>query len=145
MTEFHADCTINIHLEARGQPAKLAWSCSLVYAKRGRIVLARGFLGKMGREEAELAALGFGLAQAHRLQQEKVDLAATFPVEGIDGDGKRAGRTAAPGIKSKRSELMESWQRFRLRRIARINPEEAQLLRETAGKAFERKRKLEEE
>jgi hypothetical protein len=145
MTEFRADCTINVHIEARGNPAKFAWSCSILYGKRGRVVIARGFLGKSGREEAELAALAFGIGQALRLKQEKVDLAGTFALEGILDAEKPSGRGASESVRLKKRELISVWQGFRLRRVATIRPEEANLLREEAGKAFGRKRKMEDE
>ncbi len=138
MNEFKADCTINLHVELSGKPAKVAWACSLVHARRGRVVLARKFLGIVPREEAELEVLQFGLRQATRLLQEKVELNATFPLEGKLSAKKSA--KLEPSLKEKKEQLARLWDGFRLKRAARMSGEEAKLLRETAEKTFVTKR-----
>lgn len=139
MTDFRPDCTINLHVEPRGKPAKIAWSCSLAHAKRGRIVVARRFLGLVSREEAQLRALLFGLRQAARLLQEKVEIAATFPVEEWLAD--ESPRRLAPELKPLREEAARFWMGFRYRRVARMAEPEARPLREEAEKAFRRRNK----
>ena len=122
MTDFHPDCTINLHLELRGKPAKLAWVCSISHPKSGRIVLARRFLGLVSPEEAQLRALLFGLRQTGRLLQEKVEAAATFPLESWLGEVEP--RRLAPELKPLREEARRLWDGFRYRRIARLEAEE---------------------
>jgi hypothetical protein len=136
MTVFKADCTINLHVDSRGKTGKLAWACSIVHHRRGRIVLARKFVGQVPKAEAEQEALLFGLQQTHRLLQEKVDIAANFPLgellprENKSGGGKRA------SVKSIHSEeIAKAWLGFRLRRITPIVAAEAELLRKEAGQA----------
>lgn len=138
MTEFRADCTINLHVESRGKPGKLAWVCSVVHGKRGRVVLARRFMGIASREEVELRALLFGLRQGARFLQEKVDVAANFPLEGILAEGKSAGRVS-PELKPMKEEILKAWGGIRLKRVARVAGEEAVFLREEAEKAYQRK------
>ena len=123
MTDFRADCTINLHAELRGKPAKIAWACSLVHSKRGRIVLARRFVGAVTREEAQLRALRFGLRQASRLLQEKVEANATFALEELLAE--ESPRRLAPELKPLREEVARVWLTFRHRRIGRLEGAEA--------------------
>ena len=81
MTDFKPDCTINLHVELRGKPAKIVWCCSMEQARAGRVILARRFLGLVNREEAELQVLLFGMRQAARFLQEKVEIRASFSAE----------------------------------------------------------------
>jgi hypothetical protein len=139
MTEFKADCTINLHVEARGKPARTAWSCSVMHGKHGRLVLARKFMGEAPREEAELEALLFSLRQTERLLQEKVELCASFSLEGkVAGKGAVG---ASPGLKSRRGEIVKAWGGFRLRRVSRMKATELAVLRESVEKACQRKQK----
>jgi hypothetical protein len=137
MTDFRPDCIINLHLELQGKPAKVAWSCSIEHSKRGRIVHARRFLGLVSREEAELKALLFGLRQTARLLQEKVVVAATFPVEAYLADVPP--RRLPPELKGAREEALRFWTGFRLRRIGRVAGDEARQLRDDAEKSFRRR------
>jgi hypothetical protein len=139
MTDFRPDCTINLHCELRGKPAKIAWSCSIVHPKRGRIVVARRFLGLVSREEAQLRALLFGLREAARLLQEKVEATATFPVE--EWLGEEGPRRLAPELKPLREEAARCWAGFRYRRAGRMSGEEALALRGEAENAFRRRGK----
>lgn len=138
MTGFKADCTINFHVENRDKAGKLAWSCSIVHYKRGRVVLAGKMAGHVPREEAELEAVLFGLKQTHRLLQEKVDVAANFPLQGILPE------KVHPVQKQKkergkrdllREDIGKAWGDFRLKRIVRMTNEEAELLRKEAAQA----------
>ncbi|HEY8280646.1 MAG TPA: hypothetical protein VIH99_13535 [Bdellovibrionota bacterium] len=142
MTEFRPDCIINLHVEARGRPEKLAWACTIVHAKRGVLVAARKFLGLFPRETAETEALLFGLGQAARLLQEKVEVAATFPLDRMLTDNI-SGRRIPPGLKLKSEEIAKVWSGFRFKRITDLRGTEAEGLREDAEKAYERKRRRE--
>lgn len=137
MQGFKADCTINIHVDARDKSGRFTWACSVVHYKRGRVVLASRNAGQVPKAEAEREALLFGLAQTHRLLQEKVDLCANFPLQGMlpRQEEKPSGRPGKPGVESKGDELLRAWEGFRLRRIARMEPGEAELLRKEAAKA----------
>jgi hypothetical protein len=139
MTEFKADCTINLHLEARGKPAKIAWACSITHPKHGHLVIARKFLGLVEREEAELESLLFGLRQAARFLQEKVEVNATFPLEGKLREPNTSSRAGIPALRPKREDVVKLWNAFRLRRAARMTGPEAELLRKEAELAFQRK------
>ena len=89
MTDFRPECIINLHAEGRSN-SRWAWSCSITREKHGTVVLARKLLGDVSREEAEIAALEYGFAQANRLLQEKVELCSTFAVEGLlEGSAKK--------------------------------------------------------
>lgn len=145
MNDFKADCTINLHVESRGNPAKQVWVCSITHAKRGRVLLSRKFLGIVSRDEAEMLALRFGIKQALRLLQEKVDVAATFPLESHLKLENSPGRGRTPELKLLREELVSYWGDFRLKRVAKLLPSEAAVLQDNAEKAFQRKRKQEDE
>lgn len=136
MTDFHPDCTINILLLAQGRPAKYVWVCSLVTRESVRLVTARRFAGIVSREQAEASALLFGMKQAERLLQEKVQLSADFQpfTEGHSG-----GRHKDPGVQLMKAEAEKIWSSFRLRKMARIAPDEERLLKEEAEKGFARK------
>lgn len=140
MTDFRPDCTINLHVELRGKPAKVSWACSIAIGKHGTVVMARRFLGIVSRDEAELAALLFGLAQAQRLQQEKVEIAATFSLDGRLADDGGA-RRLPPELRPRRDEAARIWSSFRLAKEGRVAPERALALREAAVGAFARKRR----
>ena len=140
MTDFKPECTINLHVELRGKPAKFAWACSLSQERKGRVVLARRFLGLVTREQAELGALLFGLRQAQRFLQEKVEVAATFPLMDLTGGGSGTRRTA-PELRALQGETARIWDSFRLKRIGRMGGEEALPLQEAAELAYQRKRK----
>lgn len=140
MTDFRPDCTINLHVEARGKPAKVAWVCSITHARRGRLVLARRFLGLVPRGEAELRALLFGLRETQRLLQEKVEVAATFPLDGLLGEEIR-GRRVPAELAPLREDATRLWNAFRLHRCGRLEGGEALALREDGERAFLRNRK----
>ena len=151
MTDFHADCTINLHVcargEKRGQPALRSWSCSIQHPKHGRLVLASKAMGTVGKEEAERAALLFGLQQASRFLQEKVEVAATFPLEERLSKMKEARRKEREPVESEdarevspKEELARAWGRFRLRRVVRMQDSEAKLLSNEAEQALRRSR-----
>jgi hypothetical protein len=136
MTDFRPDCTISLHVETRGKPAKLTWACSISHAKRGLLVRARGFSGLVPHAEAELAALLFGLRQTQRLLQEKVEVAATFPVEELLS---KENRRLAPGLRPQRDEAVRIWESFRLRRMGKVSPGAARELREEAEGSYRRR------
>ena len=136
MTDFRPDCTIHLHVETRGKPEKAAWCCSIVHHKRGRLLLVSGFLGIVEKRSAEQVALLFGLRQAQRLLQEKVELSSSFPLEGKLEPKRGEKRQLSP----ERVQLLQIWEGFRLRRARRMpDGEEAALLRETADRAFSRR------
>jgi len=84
----------------------------------------------------EKEAVLFGLQQTHRLLQEKVDVAANFPLQSILPDENLAGRGKGGGVKSKLSEdIVKAWLGFRLRRVTRMAADEAELLRKEANQA----------
>ncbi|MGZ3695332.1 MAG: hypothetical protein ACXWQO_14535 [Bdellovibrionota bacterium] len=139
ITEFKADCTVNLWLEANGQPAKRAWICSVEIAGK-RLIVARKFLGIVSVEEAEHLALLFGLRRACRLLQEKVDVLANFPVEGITDGAKKPGRRGGPDLQSVREEIAKLWSSIRLKRTGKLKPESATFLAEEAKKIFRRPR-----
>jgi len=133
MTDFRPECIINLHVEIRGKPGRMAWACSITREKHGRVVLARALLGEVPREEAELAALEFGFSQANRFQQEKVEVTATFPLEStLEGSGRKL----APELKIRRESVLKAWKGFRLHKLGRMTGPEALALREAAEKAF---------
>jgi hypothetical protein len=134
MTDFRPDCTINLHVELRGKPAKLAWACSITHPRRGRLVLARKFVGVVPREEAEISALLFGLRQASRFLQEKVEVAASFSVDRLLAGGESA--RAAPEVRAIREEAKRRWEEFRLRRSGSLTPLEAVALRAEAERSY---------
>lgn len=136
MTNFNPDCTINLHVET-GAKGRVSWACSVVHYKRGRVVLASRNAGSAPKEAAEREAVLFGLRQTHRLLQEKVDVAANFPLKGMlpAQEEKAAGRRAKPAVESEGDELLRAWEGFRLRRISRMEPGEAELLRKEAARA----------
>jgi hypothetical protein len=134
MQDFNADCTINLLVLSQGKPGKYVWACSLLTRKSVRLVLARRFMGMVSSEEAEWNAVFFGLSQAARLQQEKVELSATFPLSiGVDSKGRR------PEIQWKKAEAEHLWSSFRLKKTGKIHAEEERFLREEAMRAFSRK------
>jgi hypothetical protein len=139
MTGFKADCTINLHVENRGKTGRLTWCCSVVHHSRGRIVLARKLADDLSREDAQREAVLFGLQQTQRLLQEKVDIAANFPVEGMLPEGENMpGRGKGGGVKSKQAmseDIAKAWLSFRLRRVTRMAADEAELLRKEAAQA----------
>ena len=136
MTGFKADCTINLHVENRGKTGKLAWVCSIVHHNRGRIVLARKLADDMSKADVEREAALFGLQQTQRLLQEKVDIAASFPLEGMLPEENMPGRGRGVGVQSKQSEdIAKAWLSFRLRRVTRMAADEAELLRKEASQA----------
>jgi hypothetical protein len=131
MQDFHADCIINILLQAQGKPAKYAWICSLSTRNSVRLVWARKFMGLVNREEAEWAAALFGLEQAQRLQQEKVQFSA-----GFSAPDPRAGKLRDPRIQSMKARAEKIWESFRLKKEGRISAEEETFLRDEVGKVF---------
>lgn len=143
MQDFNADCTIKVWVEALGKPAKLAWACEIAVGGRS-LVRARKFLGIVPREEAELSACVFGVSQAARLLQEKVELRASFSAE--DTWEKRAspGRGRGPDLQSERTKLARLWNGIRLRRVARLTPAEASAIGAEAKKAFRRHKEEED-
>lgn len=134
MQDFHADCTINLFLRAQGKPGKYAWVCSLVTRNSVRLVLARRFLGIVSREKAEWQAALFGLEQAARLQQEKIQLCANFSLSLEPGSKHRD-----PEIQSKKAEAEALWATFRLRKMGKLDAGEEEALSAEAMKAFSRK------
>ncbi len=136
MTGFKADCTINLHVENRGKTGKLAWACSIVHHRLGRIVLARKYSADLSKEQAEQEALLFGLQQTQRLLQEKVDVAASFPLQGMLPNENMPGLGKSGSVKSKmREDITKAWNGFRLRRVTRMAADEAELLRKEAAQA----------
>jgi hypothetical protein len=136
MTGFKADCTINLHVESRGKTGKLAWACSIVHHRLGRIILARKYSADLSKEGAEQEALLFGLQQTQRLLQEKVDVSANFPLQGILPEENLPGRGKRGGLKSKLGEdIAKAWTSFRLRRVTRMAADEAEFLRKEAAQA----------
>lgn len=107
-----------------------------MHEKHGRLVQARKFIGQPARDEAELTALLFGLKQAARFLQEKVEVRATFPVDDKLPKGNSSSREPEPGLKL---DVAKAWGSFRLRRVARMDPKEAEILRREAEKAFAKK------
>lgn len=138
ISEFRPECTVNLWLEANGQPAKRAWLCSLEVAGK-RVLVARKFLGIVSVEEAELNALLFGLRRARRLLQEKVEVRANFPVEGVLEAKKNPGRRTGPDLQSGKEEAAQIWASIRLIRGGRLDPSSAAFLAEEAKKAFRRR------
>jgi hypothetical protein len=137
ISEFKADCTVNLWVEANGQPARRGWICSLAIDGKSLIV-ARKFLGIVSVEQAEFSALLFGLRRARRLLQDKVDILANFPVEGMTEFRKKTGRRGEPDLQSERAEVAEIWAAIRLKRAGKLKPESATFLAEEAKKAFRR-------
>ena len=136
MTDFRPECIINLHVEIRAKPARIAWACSITREKHGRVVLARKLMGEAPREEAEIAALEFGFAQANRFMQEKVEVTATFPLEStLEGSGRKL----TPQLKPRRENVVKAWKAFRLRKLGKMVGPEALALRESAEKAFVRR------
>jgi len=136
MQDFHADCTINLLIQAQGNPGKYAWVCSLVTRESVRLVLARKFLGIVSREQAEWSAILFGLRQAERLQQEKVQLCTEFNLS-LESSSKHRD----PEIQSKKVQAEDIWKFFRLSKMGRPAPAELAFLKEELAKAFSRKSK----
>ncbi len=79
----------------------------------------------------------FGLRQTRRLLQEKVDVAASFPLKGLlpRQEEKASGHRSSARIESKGDDLIDAWESFRLRRIADMESGEMELLRKTAAQA----------
>lgn len=126
MQDFHPDCIINILVTARGQPAKFTWACGLFTRERVPLVIATRFLGHVPREEAEAAALLFGLEQAARLQQEKVQLGGDIAFPGINAP---AGRGRKGTVPLKMREALALWESFRLRKSASLTEADRAALR----------------
>ena len=139
MQEFNADCTINLHVEGGGRHGKIVWACEIVAAGK-RVLLARKFLGAVEREEAELAACLFGLQQAHRLLQEKVELSATFPLLGLWEKKNNPGRNRGPDLQWMKTELSAMWDAFRFKRIKNSSGTELRGVAGEAQKVFHRKK-----
>lgn len=131
MQDFHADCTINILLHTQGKPAKYAWICSLTTRNSVRLLWARKFMGHTSREDAEWHATLFGLRQAHRLLQEKVQFSAPFNAPNLS-----AGKHRDPRIQLMKAESEKLWEAFRLKKQAKILAEEEKFLREEIEKVF---------
>lgn len=138
MQDFHPDCTINLLVQSQGKPGKFAWACTLVTRNSVRLLVARRFLGVVNREQAEWSCALFGLEQAARLQQEKVQLSADFS---LALDPAAGGKHRDPAIQSKKAEAEALWASFRLRKQGKISAEEDGFLRQEAMKAFSRKSK----
>jgi hypothetical protein len=136
MQDFHADCTVNLLISSNGKPGKIVWVCSLVSRDSVRLVLARRFMGLSSRERSEWQALLFGLTQARRLQQEKVELCSGFSSL-VD----LPGRHRDPAIQSIKGKVEEAWGSFRLRRAGKLASGEERVLRDWAEAAFSRKNK----
>ena len=134
MQEFKPDCTINLLILSHGRPAKYAWACSILTRESVRLVLARRFVGISSRDEVEWSAMLFGLGQAMRLQQEKVQVCADF-----SDILQIAGKHRDPQIQSLKAAAQDAWASFRLRKEGRISADEEMLLKEEASKAFSRK------
>ncbi len=99
--------------------------------------MARKYSADLSRENAEREALLFGLQQTQRLLQEKVDVAANFPLEGMLPAGeKMPGRPKGTGVNLKLGEqIAKAWLSFRLRRVTRMVAAEAEFLRKEASQA----------
>jgi hypothetical protein len=136
MQDFHPECTINLLIQAQGRPSKYVWACSILTRNSVRLVFARRFLGMVSREQAEWNALLFGLRQAERLQQEKVQLSSSFSLS-----LGAAGKLRCPELQSLKAQAEGIWNGFRLRKTGKIDPAEEDFLKESAAKAFSRKRK----
>ena len=136
MANFNPDCTINLHVEVSSK-GRVTWACSVVHFRRGRVVLAGRSAANSTKEEAEREAVLFGLRQTHRLLQEKVEVTANFPLKGMlpPQEEKASGRRSKPAVESEGDELLRAWEGFRLRRISRTEPGEAELLRKEAARA----------
>lgn len=138
MTDFHPDCTINILVTGQGRPAKLVWVCSLVMRDGTRLVTARKFTGIASREQVEWTATLFGLRQATRLQQEKVQIRSEFSLPGIHVSP--ASRLRDPALQLMREDAERLWTGFRLRKTGRLDEKEAEYLRNEAASGFRRPR-----
>lgn len=136
MANFNPDCTINLHVDVSAK-GRVSWACSIVHYKRGRVVLAIAKVDDKPKEFAEREAVLFGLRQTHRLLQEKVEVTANFPLKGMlpPQEEKPSGRRERADLESEGDEILRAWERFRLRRISRTEPGEAELLRKEAAKA----------
>jgi hypothetical protein len=73
------------------------------------------------------------------LLQEKVEVRANFPVEGMLGKAKNVGRRPGPDLQSERAEITSIWESIRLIRGARISAGAGSLLAEEAKKVFRRR------
>lgn len=134
MQDFNVECTINLHVEAYGKPAKYIWCCSLCLPE-SRIIFVSGFVGRSTKREAEDKAILFGLEQAHRLRQEKVAISASFPLEGRPFHGE-GGRKKLPLSEELFAGL---WEAFRLRKTAPMGKEEREFLSKEARKNLRNK------
>lgn len=102
-------------------------------------MLAQNNVDEMGKEEAELRVLLYGLQQATRLLQEKVELRASFPLDKLlpkkISPGKELPFLPEPHGDEKewrkwaKHTVARTWGGFRLRRLGKFSPEEAELLR----------------
>ena len=96
-----------------------------------RLLWARKFMGHTSREDAEWHATLFGLRQAHRLLQEKVQFSAPFNAPNLS-----AGKHRDPRIQLMKAESEKLWEAFRLKKQAKILAEEEKFLREEIEKVF---------
>jgi hypothetical protein len=142
MTNFKPDCTINLHVTPSGSGNEkgeskggFVWACSVVHYKRGRVVLAGGRSNVDSREKAERTAALFALRQTQRLLQEKVEVAANFSLKGMlpPQEEKDSGRKQRTDIESNDDDLLRAWKGFRLRRISRLEPGEAEFLKKESA------------
>lgn len=137
MQEFRPECTINLHLESSGKPARQAWFCALLDERGARILIAAKFLGAVSRDESALRALHFGLVQALRLRTEKVELVGEIPLSFLGEERAGVGRLGE--LQSLKEECVEAWNRFRLRRVRSHRPEERELMRRATDAFFRNK------
>lgn len=138
ISEFKADCTVNLWIEASGHPTKFAWACAIEVDEK-RILTLRKFLGMISVDEAETSALLVGLRRARRLLQEKVEVRANFPLEGRFDGKKNSGRRRGPDLQSEWEEISALWTGTRLIRAGKLDPRHAKILADEARKMFRRR------
>ena len=137
MQEFKPDCTINLHLESRGKPAKNIWACSIVDRSGRRLVTALRFAGVINREIAILESAKFGMAQAKRLRMEKVQIASDGAIDSML-QLDRVGGIRFKELQSLLSEVSNYWIEFRLRKVGKISQGEREFLRKEAESLWKR-------
>src|SRR5690349_10465381 len=138
MQEFKPECIINLYLESRGKPGKLAWGGSLYHQDGKLLAQLGGFLGLQDRREAELKITDIVLELARQLKMEKIELSANFPAEGIFQEKIRGG-SSGKELQLLERKLRGLWEEFRLRRIGKINAKEIESLRKECAALFDRK------
>ena len=130
MNEFKQECTIILAVREKGK--KFSWVGKLLNQDGECLVLAKKFMGSVSPAAAENAALEFGMEQALRLRQEKVELQTSFPCEKILQENKgKSAKKLPKNLSTSDIRLRELWSSFRLRRCRLISgDEERELLHE---------------